>query len=121
MLNFALLFKTINRLSIVIFLIWSIFFYEDLNLGFMKGAFVLILSLISFGMIYFVMNMVPILGLFSSPLIPFVFELWQHDLTFGEFTDFAIYLTIFLFISEGFILFVIFKKSSKNESGNESV
>ncbi|MGI0014418.1 MAG: hypothetical protein ACREBU_13390 [Nitrososphaera sp.] len=105
--------KAINGLLITTFMIWSIFFYEDVDLGFFRGLLVLFLSLFSFGIIYFLISSIPFVGLFSTPLIPLLFEWWDHDLWFGEFTAFAIYLAIFLFLSEAFIWFVVFKEEKR--------
>lgn len=114
MVQAAFVLKALNGLLITTFLIWSIFFYEDVDLGFVRGLLVLILSLFSFGIIYFLIAIIPFIGLFSTPLLPLLFEWWDHDLWFGEFTAFATYLAMFLFVSEAFIWFVVFREERKS-------
>lgn len=101
------LLKSISGIIVFIFLIWSMYFTGDYELGIFKGILALIVLTIFIGFT----SMIP----FGTTFAPILFEWWWHDTPFWEFSTAAWVVTAISMLANILIVTGVGLSKQQNE------
>ena len=79
--NLGLILKSIAGIAVFGFIVWSMYFDGDYELGFFRGVVAFIVVLVFVGFV----SMFP----FGTTFAPILFEWWWHDILFWDFSTAA--------------------------------